>query len=324
MEAVTISTAKSLMLPTALLLLAAGSAAGQTPAVQQQLELSAESEPVLTMGDVVITHAELDAHMQRLPQDDRADAVSDMERVEQLLQSLLLKKALYEAARDNGLLQDPVVTMRALYATADVLADEQMGRRIASRMLDSYEQQARELYLSDPDRFRPGPDYSFTHVLVSTGNRSEAEAMGRILEVHEKVQQGAELDTLVSEYSEDSASAERGGAYREISLDTLDRNFSRALSELGSPGAVTGPVRSRFGWHVIRLDERHEAPVPEWEEAREEAIEMARKQHEGRIREAYIEELLDPDAIEVVPGSIERFQKRHGYDPAAGRAGTGG
>jgi len=322
METNIVHPARQVAFLAALIVLAAGSATAQPSSVTQDLELTIESEPVLTMGDVTITHAELDAHMQRLPKEDRAEAVSDMERIDKLLQSLLMKKALYEAARDDEIHRDPTIAFRALYAAADILADAQMDRHVESQLLEDYERRARELFLSDPDQFRGNPTYSFTHVLVSTGNRSEAEAMRRILEVHEQVNSGKNLEALVSEFSEDNASVENGGAYEKRALDSLDRNFARALSGLASPGDVSGPVRSRFGWHIVRLDERHEPPEPEWEDVRERAIETARRQHENRIREAYASELLDSDAIEVVPGSIERFQKRHGFEPGDSGRGT--
>lgn len=311
------SIALTVTFSVAILALSAGIALGADSPVEQRLELAATSEPVVKMGDVVITHGELDAHINELPSDSRAQAVSSMERIDQMLQGLLLKKALYEAAVENGLLDEPELTFQALYAAADKLASEEMKRRVESRKLDNYEKQARELFLSQPDSFRPAPSYDFTHVLVSTTDRSEADAMERILEVHNQIKDGVDLEELIEEYSEDDASTDSKGAYRNAELDSLDRNFSRALSRLEEPGDVSGPVRSRFGWHIIRLDARNEPPQPEWEDVRDEAVETARKQHERRIRETYIDELLDGDAVDVVPGSIEVFQKRHGFDPEA-------
>lgn len=316
----TIRTAATIALRlVALLVLVTGSAVGQEVAIEQSLKLSAKSEPVVTMGNVVITHAELDAHMQQLPAKDRAQAVSDLERIDKLLQNLLLKKALYEAARENGLLDDSAISSEALLAAAHVLANREMEREVETRLLDDYEQQARELFLANPEQFRSQPSYSFTHLLVSTSNRSEAEAMQRILEVHERVLDGQSLDQLVPEFSDDDASVERGGSYEKTSLGNLDRNFARALSGLESPGDVSGPVRSRFGWHIIRLDEQHQPSDPAWEDVRDQAVETARKKHESRVREAYVSQLLDSNAIEVVPGSIERFQRRQGFDPDARR-----
>ena len=301
-----------------LVLISVGSLAlAQADPIEQSLHVSATSEPLLTMGHVTITHGELDAYMQQLPDEDRAQAVSSVERIDQLLQNLLLKKALYEAGRENGLLEDDIEAFGAIQQVADMLAQREMSRRVESARLDDYEQQAREAFLANPEQFRPAPAYTFTHVLVSTAGRSEAEAMKRILEVHGKVREGSELDALVPDYSDDEASIERQGVYEERTLQQLDRNFARALSRLESPGDVSGPVRSAFGWHIIRLDARHEPDVPEWEKVRTEAIEIARRKHAERIREAYTSELLDSDAIEIVPGSIERFQKRHGFDPQA-------
>ncbi|MDZ7791296.1 MAG: peptidylprolyl isomerase [Xanthomonadales bacterium] len=282
-----------------------------------EIEISYESDTVVRVGDVAITHADLDAHMSRLPESDRTQAVSSMERVDKLLQNLLLQKALFEQAQRNQLMESDSMAALAGNRVIAALADEQMKQHVESQMLDDYEQRAKEMFLADPQKFAPEPSYDFTHVLVSTADREEAEAMRRILDLHDRIEEGDSLDSLAAEYSDDEASREKGGSYKRQSLNRLDRNFARALSQLDQPGAVSGPVRSRFGWHLIRLDKRHDAAEPSWENARERAIQQAREQHRARIREAYSAELLNQDAIEVVPGSIERFQKRHGFDAEA-------
>lgn len=288
--------------------------AAQTPH-QSQLSLSYSSDPVVTMGDVVITHADLDAHMEQLPEGDRTQAVSSMERIDQLLQSLLLQEALKQEAVEAGLLEDESIAASATYSVAADLSKHQMKRHVESQLLGSYEQRAKELFLAQPEQFSGPPAYSFTHVLVSTAEREEAEAMRLILDLHDRVQNGEAFDQLVGEYSDDAAKRESGGSYTEVRLKNLDRNFGRTLEELEEAGDISGPVRSRFGWHLIRLDERHEAAAPNWEDVKQQAVERARRQHRDRISKAYVAELLNEAAIEVVPGSIERFQKRYGFDP---------
>ncbi len=313
------STAKRLVVAAVIAVVPLAASAQQETPENVGLEISYSSEPVVRMGEVVLTHADLDAHMSQLPESDRAQAVSSIERVDKLLQNLLLQKALFEDARDTELLADPAMAALATNRVMTALADEQMKRHVESQLLDDYESRARELYLANPDRFTSRQNYDFTHVLVSTAERTEAEAMRLILELHDRVQNGESLEAVAREHSDDQASKDDGGAYKNHPLNRLDRNFGRALARLEEPGDVTGPVRSRFGWHLIRLDKQHGAETPEWEEVKEQALRYARQEHADRIRQAYVAELLDPDAINVVPGSIERFQKRHGFDPQQAR-----
>lgn len=313
------STARRLALPLFVAVYVTFAGASQAVAEDVGFEIAYASDPVVRMGDTVITHADLDAHMSQLPEENRAQAVSSMERIDKLLQNLLLQKALFEDARRDGLLEDQTLAALASYRVTTALADEQMKRRVESRLLDEYEQQARELYLTDPERFASRRNYDFTHVLISTEKRDEAEAMRLILDLYDRVQEGESLEAIAAEYSDDDASKDAGGAYTNHPLNRLDRNFARALAELEKPGDVTGPVRSRFGWHLIRLDKQRDSEKPEWEDVKQQAIELARQRHAERIRKAYVAELLDPDAIDVVPGSIERFQKRNGYDAEKAR-----
>lgn len=135
--------------------------------------------------------------------------------------------------------------------------------------------------------------------------------MRKVLSLADQLDEGADFGELIAAHSDDGTVAENGGTYESVPPDQLDSNFSNALRRL-EPGEMSGPVRSRFGWHLIRLDEVHEGEVKDWEAAREEAIKLAEQRHAERIREAYLVELSSSRNLEVSQDIVTRLQQRYG------------
>lgn len=71
-------------------------------------------------------------------------------------------------------------------------------------------------------------------------------------DIEKKLKSGLNFSILAQKYSICS-SAEQGGFLGEITLKRLDSDFAEAVSEL-SVGEVSGPVKTRFGYHLIRRE----------------------------------------------------------------------
>jgi peptidyl-prolyl cis-trans isomerase SurA len=84
----------------------------------------------------------------------------------------------------------------------------------------------------------------------------------RIHEIYSLLQQGKAFEDLAQQYSEDKGSAQRGGKLTRFSRgDLRSKAFEEVAYSLQQPGAVSEPFQSEFGWHIIRLEERHALPT---------------------------------------------------------------
>lgn len=298
---------------TALLFVMATS--GATAAGQGDLQLPLDSETFATRGDAVLTQAELDAYLSRIPEEHRGGYLRDNERLGKALDDLMLIRLLANRGIDNGLLDDSLV-QGSLRQTAMVfLAEEYRKDYLDERMLDDYSTPARELYLTEPELFERPQQLTFTHVLVRRGGESgELAAMEKIFSVYEELQEGASLEDLVSEYSEDPNAADNQGQYEDATAEELDRNVAVALQVM-QPGQISEPVLSSNGWHILRLDEKTQAGKVEWEAAREEALRIARNRHQQSLIDALYREMLETEELVIEPGAVETLMQR--YDVAA-------
>src|SRR5690606_2499118 len=93
------------------------------------------------------------------------------------------------------------------------------------------------------------------HILIDTSQRSEDDAFAFATSLHEKIQSGEDFAELAKKYSDDAPSAEEGGRLPMADRGTFVEPYEAALYSL-SVGEVSEPVKTEFGYHLIRLEKR--------------------------------------------------------------------
>ncbi len=108
------------------------------------------------------------------------------------------------------------------------------------------------------------------HIMLMTPEgigRDEMEEKEQLIdELHDKLMEDeTRFEELAAEYSEDRQSAQRGGEMPPFASNRMVPQFIEAISEMHEEGELSDPVRSDFGWHIIKLLEKD--PPPDFEEA---------------------------------------------------------
>lgn len=139
------------------------------------------------------------------------------------------------------------------------------------------------------------------HILVET----EEEAA----EIVQLLKDGADFAELARSRSIDTASAQRGGSIGYIQPDSpLVAPFKEAVFRLEA-GQTSEPIRSEFGWHIIRVDERHEAREATLESSRERIREHLIYEKAKSVNEV-IEELHQKANIDVLWPRYDTFSNQ--------------
>ncbi|HEY0654443.1 MAG TPA: peptidylprolyl isomerase, partial [Chryseosolibacter sp.] len=105
-----------------------------------------------------------------------------------------------------------------------------------------------------------------SHIMLRSDGEADDRARNVAFEVYEKLQKGVAWNELCAEYSEDPSSKDNGGKLRAFSVGVMTAvpEFEAAAFELRNPGDISDPVKTRFGWHIIRLEKK--IPLPPFEE----------------------------------------------------------
>lgn len=96
-------------------------------------------------------------------------------------------------------------------------------------------------------------ELDIAHILLRVKNEADNKAVkARIDDIYAQLVAGGRFEELAKKYSEDKATAERGGGIGPISINQYERSFEEAVYALANDGDYTAPVRTRLGWHIIK------------------------------------------------------------------------
>lgn len=152
-------------------------------------------------------------------------------------------------------------------------------------------------------RFSTVEERSARHILINFG-ADKAKSKERIVALADKVAKGADFASLASSQSDDPGSKAKGGDLGWVRKGQMLEKFEQALFAM-KKGEVSGPVETEFGWHLIKLEDVHEARTKAFEDAEVQA-ELLRmyRQRDAERRYQELSEKLEQTAFES-PGSLD-------------------
>ncbi len=117
-----------------------------------------------------------------------------------------------------------------------------------------------------------------SHIFINTSNRNTAQATSLINMVYDSLKNGADWRALCASYSDDSRTKLSGGSLPFYGVTQFPEPLLNAAFELKEPGDYSKPVKSRFGWHILKLEAKE--PIKSFEEL--QPTLYARIQRSGR------------------------------------------
>ncbi|MDZ7842822.1 MAG: SurA N-terminal domain-containing protein [Gammaproteobacteria bacterium] len=169
-----------------------------------------------------------------------------------------------------------------------------------------------QAYEREQDRFTTDPVRHASHILIETrsdaGEEERREALEEARDLLAQIRDGADFAALAREHSDDPGSASKGGDLGRIQPGSMVEPFEEALFELDSEGAVTDPVRTRFGYHLIKLTEYEPAEIKPLEEVREQLV------REERTRQAEAQFLDQAETFRNIS-----YEQPQSLEPVAGQ-----
>ena len=281
-------------------------AVAQTPAQAPASGTAAAEHPpeevLAENAQTRLTRADYDADIQRLPVEMRDEFATDPRRLSAYLTNLLIVKTLAADARKAGLENDPVLQRRVALEVDRALADTQLRRveEAAGKEFDAksgeYLVKAKEIYLVQKDKYRTPEQINASQILFDLTHHTPDEALALAQETRKKLVAGADFNATAKELSDDPSAKSNGGQIGWFTRDRMDPSFSQAAFDMKNVGEISEPIKSRFGYHLIRLEGRRAAEVRPFEAVQPRIM--------AELRKRYVEEARDArtNAIRVDPG----------------------
>lgn len=215
-------------------------------------------------------------------------------------------KAYYEANKERFKVPERV-KIRRLVFTPEALAGHQ---EVTDEEMAAY-------YAANQASMAEGEQVKARHILImvkdSDPEEKRAEAKKKIDEVYEKARSGADFAKLAQEYSE-GPTGPSGGDLGWFGRGAMVPPFEEAAFG-AEKGDVVGPVKTRFGWHVIKVEDRKEGSARTLDDAKDEIrTQIAREKASEQVQE-----MLDQSLDRLVSGmKIGDIASELGLEVASG------
>lgn len=225
----------------------------------------------ITEADVAMALADIGEGIPQMPEAEKREYVITY------LTDLALVAAAAEAA---GIGEDADFKRQVEYARKRRLMETYLTREGEAAVND---EAALALYDDVLKDMPPEPRVRARHILVET--RKEAK------EVKDAIDGGKDFAEVAKEKSKDPGSGAEGGDLGWFTAEQMVPEFSEAAFAL-DVGAVSDPVKSDFGWHVIKVEEK--ADKPSFNEVKDQVYELLARQKQRDV----IVELREDSTIE--------------------------
>lgn len=279
-----------------------------------------DDQVVASRGGVSVTLAEVDARVMELPPNLRAEYLSDPVRMEDTVGAMLMEKQLAAKAFELGVDKDPYLGIKLEQAKTRFLASRARTLNEEQLEIPDFSALAEEAYLANPEKYSTPEVLDLTHVLVNEQGRSAADAKARAEEVRRlATADNADFGVLVAEYTDEHTDGKKSdGKLNQVTRGMMVPEFDAAAFALKQPGDISEVVKTRFGYHVIRLESRTAAARKPFESVKAKIVEELQTKY-VTANKSNLTDTLRGMKIEANPDVVASLRDRYTPDGPKGK-----
>lgn len=228
-----------------------------------------------------LTQADFNEFLQKIPQEQRAYASQPQAR-EQLMEQFIASKLFAKMGEDEKI--DETDEFKTIMSS---LKKEVLSQMAMTRVLESVsvsEEEAKAFFDANEEKFVKGETLQAKHILV------DSEEKGN--EIYQAIEnQETTFEDAAGKYSS-CPSKEKGGDLGEFGKGQMVKEFEDAAfaAEIGK---VVGPVKTQFGYHLIKVEQKNAPGTKTFDEAKNEIAQQMLQQKRAVAFNEKINELKE-------------------------------
>lgn len=258
-----------------LILLASGQALAQSG------EAAERGQAIAVVNGVELTQADFIAFVNTRIGEQARHVKLNQQQLSILLNEYINRELIYQDALEKGLENAPEVATAIANQRRNIIASYAVRQLVEQPIPNEELERAYKKLMAKPTR-----EYRARHILLGSEQRAR--------EVISALEHGEAFDQLAKENSMD-ATAEQGGELGWVSTEQMAEPLRNAMVDMRKGSWSRSPVKSDFGWHILRVEDTRIIPPPPFEEVRDELV---RRLHNRNISD-YIAELRNTSQIEI-------------------------
>lgn len=239
-----------------------------------------DGQPI-TESDMRLAENEIGSEITNLPPEVKRRALA-----EYLIDNMLFAKA----AEDAKLGSTPEFDEQMRYLRRRMLREQYFEKTLKSTVS---EDEARKIYNARVAELKPENEFAARHILLDSEEKAK--------ELRAKIVAGADFAQVAKENSNDTGSKAQGGLLGYFGPGQMVPEFEAAVVKM-QKGEVSEPVKTSFGWHIIKLEDRRRKEPPSFESVKATIMNSlaVRKAQEKST------ELRDKAKLEYVDADIKK------------------
>ncbi len=218
----------------------------------------------------VITTADYNKELEALPPYLKPMAETP-EGKKELLDTMIVRELILQQAEKDGIDKSQAVADKLADLKKRVIVEAFLKKKVEEEAKIS-DKELQDFYNKNKDKFKTGEQVRASHILVKT----EPEAQ----EILKELKAGGNFEELAKKHSIDAAAA-KGGDLGWFGKGAMLPDFEKAVFGL-KEGAISGIVKTKFGYHIIKLTGKRPAGLRPFDEVKEQlkAAILPEKQQE--------------------------------------------
>ncbi len=252
---------------------------------------------------VEIRQADLDAAEEDIGGQATAQMTPEQKR-DYLLSFVIDLTLAAKAAEQRNVQNGPDFARKLTYYRNKLLVETLLNDETRSRVTEA---EMRKIYDEQRARITPEEEVRARHILVET----EDEAKALIAQIRG----GANFETVAREKSKDPGGQRNGGDLGFFTKAQMVPEFAEAAFAMQPGQLSTAPVKSQFGWHIIKLEERRQREIPSFEQVRGQIEDFLTR----RVQADLVQKLRSEAQVQRFVPSLQPQAPAPGAAPATPR-----
>ena len=240
-------------------------------AVLATLSSAAWSQNVAIVNGKAVPKSRVEALMQQVVRSGR-QVTPEMEG--QIKDEVIAREVFMQEAQSKGLdatddFKTQIELARQAILIRELFADYQKKNPVTDEQVKA-----------EYDKFaaaNSGKEYTARHILVETEDQAKA--------IIAQLKKGGKFDEIAKKSSKDPGSGAKGGDLDWANPGSYVKEFSEALMALAKGKMTDTPVKTQFGYHIIRLDDTRDAKLPGFEEVKPQISQQLLQQKMAKYQE---------------------------------------
>jgi len=269
--------------------------------------LAGQPDPILgKAGNHVIKRSDVNRMLAYYPQETQRRLQENPAEVEILVKRMLEVKIISEMARKEQFDRKPNIKKQLAYVMDDFLSKEYLEKVIMPDATVS-EADLKEFYTQNKNDLAVPEQVRARHILFkvdpASSEAEKSEVKGRAEAVLKRAKAGEDFEKLAEAYSDDQSSRAKGGDLGYFAPGRMLPEFE-GVAFYTDPGEISDIVETKYGYHIIKVEDHVEARQRSFEEMKDYIRERLQKQVVMFKIQKYIQEAVENAGIRIYSDQI--------------------